>query len=337
MPGRIRIVITVTLVVCCPSSLWGETVVLDNLTLITPTIDQNRFGVTLDANEYGTASAETTLTGSLMAEISVSQVPNGLPLVESITFNGGVFEVSNMTFILDDDIVVQTTGLGGIVASTAPATVTGGEFDASRQRLTLDRGTISSESLGDPIDLTRDPLMATGVEMGMVHLVEHSSDGNSITYNVEVTIPVVIEDTIDVSEDIMAQIDSDGRLVAGAFFSLVSSFRPWHNAALALDVNADGSISPIDALLIINELNDPVIRDSEFGPLPNPPQAPLTPPPFVDVSGDNFVAPNDALLVINHLNGARTVTRAVPEPQSLVFLHCFVTWILIFLRRKRHR
>lgn len=59
------------------------------------------------------------------------------------------------------------------------------------------------------------------------------------------------------------------------------------------DVNADGFISPIDALLIINFLNT---------------QGPRTvvglqaPPPYRDVNGDNFISAIDALLVINYLN-----------------------------------
>ncbi len=62
------------------------------------------------------------------------------------------------------------------------------------------------------------------------------------------------------------------------------------------DVNADGSVGPLDALLIINDLN-------AFGPRALPLIAPGTaPPPFLDVSCDNAVNPLDALLIINELN-----------------------------------
>ncbi len=59
------------------------------------------------------------------------------------------------------------------------------------------------------------------------------------------------------------------------------------------DVNADGFITPIDALLIINLLNS-----GGSGPVAGLP----APPPYRDVSGDNFISPLDALLVINYLN-----------------------------------
>jgi sugar lactone lactonase YvrE len=62
------------------------------------------------------------------------------------------------------------------------------------------------------------------------------------------------------------------------------------------DVNADGLVTPIDALLVINRLNalGPGAFTSHAGG--------TQPPPFYDVSGDDFVSPLDALLVINYLN-----------------------------------
>lgn len=59
------------------------------------------------------------------------------------------------------------------------------------------------------------------------------------------------------------------------------------------DVNDDGSVSPIDALIIVNHLNSggaTDVRDLPAGP------------PLVDVSGDCAVSPIDALMVINQLN-----------------------------------
>lgn len=62
-----------------------------------------------------------------------------------------------------------------------------------------------------------------------------------------------------------------------------------------LDVNGDGAISPIDALLVINYLNskqlDPFAGDQTLTRL--------------DVNRDGSVSPIDALLVINYLNSGR--------------------------------
>ena len=73
--------------------------------------------------------------------------------------------------------------------------------------------------------------------------------------------------------------------------------RPFNNAAIPLDVNDSGTITPLDALLIINVLNT---VGSHV--LPDPPTAAEFPPPYVDTDADGIVKPIDALLVINFLN-----------------------------------
>jgi hypothetical protein len=76
---------------------------------------------------------------------------------------------------------------------------------------------------------------------------------------------------------------------------LVVNSHPWQNRVNRLDVNGDGFVSPIDALQVINRLNDP-----NWDPLPPP--SGTQPPPFVDVDGSGAIEPLDALLVINQLN-----------------------------------
>jgi Ca2+-binding RTX toxin-like protein len=79
--------------------------------------------------------------------------------------------------------------------------------------------------------------------------------------------------------------------------SVVDS-NPLHRAPTPLDINGDGAISPIDALLVINVLNkfqglptnDPVRAYYTIGQVK------------ADSSGDRGVTPLDALLVINALN-----------------------------------
>ncbi|QDV25553.1 FG-GAP-like repeat-containing protein [Aureliella helgolandensis] len=69
-----------------------------------------------------------------------------------------------------------------------------------------------------------------------------------------------------------------------------------HNYRDPFDVNGDGSISPVDALLVINELN----RGASSGAS----AVGLSAAYQVDTSGDGVLSPVDALNVINHLNGA---------------------------------
>lgn len=73
----------------------------------------------------------------------------------------------------------------------------------------------------------------------------------------------------------------------------------WQNPADRYDVNRDGiGATPLDALLVINELTTPVSSDPDTGRL-NTPRP--TNSPYYDVNGDGFVSPLDALLVINQI------------------------------------
>lgn len=67
-----------------------------------------------------------------------------------------------------------------------------------------------------------------------------------------------------------------------------SQTAPGTNPENAMDVNADGVVSPLDALVLINELNG--TSESFAGIM------------YTDVNSDGLTSPIDALLVISHLN-----------------------------------
>ncbi len=74
---------------------------------------------------------------------------------------------------------------------------------------------------------------------------------------------------------------------------------PWQNGADAADVNGDATVTPLDALLIVNVLNL-----GQLGRLPISPENIGEVFGFLDPSGDGFVSPLDALIVINRLNAS---------------------------------
>jgi len=82
---------------------------------------------------------------------------------------------------------------------------------------------------------------------------------------------------------------------AEAFATIVDNDALWQNIRLPEDVDADGTVTPLDALLVINRLN-------RTGPttLSTVPSYAIT--EYLDVSGDGDLAPLDALQVINLLN-----------------------------------
>lgn len=84
---------------------------------------------------------------------------------------------------------------------------------------------------------------------------------------------------------------------------------PWQNRTSSLDVNSDGTITALDALLVVNGLNSPSLGR---GPLNTPREFSQLSLFNIDTSGDNELSPLDALLVINKL----IADRAAGEGES---------------------
>jgi hypothetical protein len=72
----------------------------------------------------------------------------------------------------------------------------------------------------------------------------------------------------------------------------------WHYLDVPEDVDASGDVVPLDALLIVNDLNNRGARQ-----LSDPTEGD-SPPPYYDVSGDGWITSLDALRVVNWLNAS---------------------------------
>ena len=103
----------------------------------------------------------------------------------------------------------------------------------------------------------------------------------------------------------------EGRLLLAA--------SPWHNAFLPPDVDADGKIAPLDALLVVNELNANGSRQLVQAEGESPASEVTK---FVDVNGDEFISPVDALQVINAL-------KAEGEAGGAILTEADVTTIVV--------
>ncbi len=84
--------------------------------------------------------------------------------------------------------------------------------------------------------------------------------------------------------------------VRSASTSLIDGEERAFDFELDLDVDGNGSITPLDVLLIINQLNQADVPLEE-----------IDPDHLLDVSADSLVSPLDVLLVINHLNKVEAV------------------------------
>jgi hypothetical protein len=97
--------------------------------------------------------------------------------------------------------------------------------------------------------------------------------------------------------------------IASAAFRVMIAF--WQNPRHPCDVNGDGQITPLDALILINNIN--AYGGSRW--LPVPPTAAESPPPFLDPSGDGKITPLDVLIVINYINAHGS--GPIPEGEAV--------------------
>lgn len=97
-------------------------------------------------------------------------------------------------------------------------------------------------------------------------------------------------------------------------FAVEPGVSAYHNATAVYDTDDSGSVTPLDALLVINDLN------RRGGPQ----QLPQGDGPdgawgFVDVNGNGIIEPIDALRIINELNrlqGSAEPEAMLPEPDA---------------------
>ncbi len=129
---------------------------------------------------------------------------------------------------------------------------------------------------------------------------------------------------------------SSGVMLAAGSFALIVENAPadWQFAYQwnpnPTDVNADGTTSPLDALLIINLLN--VQRGLELTPAVGGTRAPY----FFDTSGDNHISPLDALLVINRLNVRGSGEASLEaSTQGVLFVELSFDWLVEKSKRRR--
>ena len=89
-------------------------------------------------------------------------------------------------------------------------------------------------------------------------------------------------------------LDNDGLASNFATVSIIVGGSIHQNPANNLDVDADGFISPIDVLILVNDIN------ANGSPRILPSTLPI--PPYLDPNGNGTIDPLDVLMVINFIN-----------------------------------
>ncbi len=163
------------------------------------------------------------------------------------------------------------------------------------------------------IDLTSSPAIVVGVgtvdlsDIGLQELIVNPASINAM--NSAKTLKVIAgkDDKLTVSPTWKLERRGlvDGKLVHtfenGSAKLELQNYLQWQNFVNKYDVNANGSVEPLDVLIIINQINT-TAGSGNGAKLPEFDASKPDAYSFVDVNGNNTLDPLDVLEVINYIN-----------------------------------
>lgn len=172
-----------------------------------------------------------------------------------------------------------------------------------------------------PGTMTNQNPSGTGndISINRISDIEYRLDGGRWLVASRVDLPIVSFDiSLNIPPDTrmveFRAIDNESGITSAIYRSSIGQIGVviWTNPGNANDINNDGEVTAIDALLIINELNSTGPRRltaEENGP------------PYLDANRDGYLSAMDALLVINGLNSedppaALPIDRSLPHDTS---------------------
>ncbi len=167
------------------------------------------------------------------------------------------------------------------------------------------------------------PEMASGYSVGAISVIDEDAEEIHVL-TVNDTRFEIIDDQLKLREGVFVRRSDQAEILVtitateengGAFskdflLTVLANESPWTNPEDPTDVDNNGTTNPIDALIIINSLNNEGPRILTE-PISYEPEVPR----FIDVNGDGRVTPIDALIIINMLNRQGNPT-AEPEPDT---------------------
>jgi hypothetical protein len=216
---------------------------------------------------------------------------SGGPLHAPLWFDGG---------FRNDSLIIDATSGGGLTIDMADRdnlrSIDSIDLRGSgANRLKLDlQSVLDNDPFNKQLTVVADTAAAATIEdtieVDAGWVLFESAGGLDVYLNEDATLRVTAGATVVFPP---AGGQSRGSGSSGSFGSSWSGGSGQGESWYAADTNGDGLVSPIDALLVINYLNNPSLGkwqdfvSSDYQP---------------DVNRDGRVTPNDALLVINQLN-----------------------------------
>ena len=252
----------------------------DKLTL---SIDGSDLVVRDPQNSLATEIPSASGSGTGEIRIPVDEFPGGIV----VDAQGGQ-DVLALADTIDNGLASRLTFLGGADHDS---------LELAGANITLDVSQLSEVNRvdltgsGDNVLIGELASVLANAEVGAAPLAIRSGRGDTFTFDTGWSIP---ETMVDSGSFVRVMRKEEATLhIVGPM--------DWQNPVLPLDVSADGIVVPRDALLIINELNDPLYTDG--GRLADATSVDPFPLSFFDVVGNGFAAPGDATRIIDFLNG----------------------------------
>lgn len=201
----------------------------------------NEFEIEVSAEAQGQAASDndtTTLSGTANITLNIDPLTGK---TDDIVINDADINASDMDFTLRVFFVVRvaeltTSGVKGSASTPegeCPVDPTTGQFNAALHNFTLNQGSLSGAALNEPIssNFSDTPISGAGTGNGTVILTNPvEGENRKVTYDVTVTLPVSLDNTIPVgdSED-AATVNATGILKAtGTIFVIrPPTFEEW--------------------------------------------------------------------------------------------------------------
>lgn len=279
---------------------------IDNITLaIVPgSISENGGTATGTVTRFVGSNAAALVVNLSSNDTTEATVPASVTILAGQ--NSANFTVTGINDALRDfsQAVIVTASAAGVANTTAGVTVTDDELDILAftfvDTFMMENGgtisatvtrTVFDNSLPQVVNLSSSDVTEATVPATVTILANQ----NSVNFVIDaVDDAVAIGDgpqTVTITGTAAGFAAANGNILVG------DNERPFQNQRNPLDVDASGGVFALDALKIINIINEIGVGDeatimaSYSGP-----------PIFPDTNGDNFITANDVLLIINFLN-----------------------------------
>lgn len=251
--------------------------------------------VNVSSNDTGSATVPLTVTipaGGDSVDFIVNAVNDAIAngdgdVVIGVAANGFVSASANLR-VTEDDIATLTLAID---KSSIPedGTAVG----------TVSRNTPTAESL--LVVLTSSDTSEVAVPTTVLILAGQTSANFAVAG--------VLDNTVDGQQSAQVRASFTGFVGASVNVDVSDIDKwTWTNPINPLDTDDDGTVSPLDVLVLVNDINTVGVRQ-----LPPPTSRPVV---FFDVDRDKSLSPLDVLVLVNFLNN-KSSSGATPEGESV--------------------